>query len=453
MTDRYTKAVNSGFTQTLAKKLGLPRPAVLRRYRAGDSLTVGPVLVVSDGASKADADAIAQTLLGWDLDVRREPTDDVRWGAVVLVLTEATAPTDASEAVLATGSVLRRLAGNGRVVTVSRAPADGDSPALSATRHGVDGFLRSVAKELRGGATGNGVVLTDDVAVDDPSVLGTLRFFLGAKSAYVDGQLLRVGPTADGVPAADAPEPATDRPLTGQVAVVTGAARGIGAAIARTLHRDGATVVCVDVPAAGEALAATANAVGGTALQLDVTAEDAGERILAHARERHGRLDVVVHNAGITRDKLLANMKPGQWDAVIAVNLAAQLRINAALLEAGLEGLRIVSLASTSGIAGNKGQTNYAFSKAGVIGHTRATAGLLAARGGTANAVAPGFIETEMTSRIPFATREVARRIPSLAQGGQPVDVAEAIAFLASPAAAGVNGQVLRVCGQHLVGQ
>ncbi|WP_407319341.1 3-oxoacyl-ACP reductase [Isoptericola halotolerans] len=449
MTDRYTQAVNSGFTQTLAKKLGLPRPAILRRFRAGEPLTVGPVLLVSDDASKGDADAVAQALLGWDLDVRRQPADDVRWGAVILVLTEASAPTDVAAPVLAAGSVLRQLAGNGRVVTVSRAPADGDSPAVAATRNGVDGFLRSLAKELRGGATGNGVMLTGGAAVDAGPTLAALRFFLSAKSAYVDGQLLRVGPGGS----ADAADLTTDRPLAGKVAVVTGAARGIGAAIATTLARDGATVVCVDVPAAGEGLSRTANAVGGTALQLDVTAEDAGTRILAHARERHGGLDVVVHNAGILRDKLLANMRPAQWESVVAVNLAAQLRINETLLAAGLEGLHIVSLASTSGIAGNKGQSNYAFSKAGVIGHTRATAALLAARGGTANAVAPGFIETDMTSSIPFATREVARRLPTLAQGGKPVDVAEAVAFLASPAAAGVNGQVLRVCGQHMVGQ
>ncbi|MFD6179207.1 MULTISPECIES: 3-oxoacyl-ACP reductase [unclassified Isoptericola] len=451
MTDSYTKAVNSGFTKTLAKKLGLPRPAILRRFRAGDPLTVGPVLVVSDDASTGDADTIAQELLGWGLDVRRQPTDDARWGAVVLVLTQVARPTDASPAVLAVGSVLRRLATNGRVVTVSRAAADGDAPALAAARNGVDGFLRSLAKELRAGATGNGIVLTDGAAVDGTSVLATLRFFLSARSAYVDGQLLPVGP-------ADADAPADwDRPLAGKVAVVTGAARGIGAAIAKTLARDGATVVCVDVPAAGEGLARTANAVGGTALQLDVTSDDAGRRILEHARTRHGGLDVVVHNAGILRDKLLANMKPAQWDAVIAVNLEAQLRINDQLLGLdggeGVDGLRIVSLASTSGIAGNKGQTNYGYSKAGVIGHTRATAPLVAARGGTANAVAPGFIETDMTSSIPFATREVARRLNSLQQGGQPVDVAEAIVFLASPASAGVNGQVLRVCGQNLVGR
>jgi 3-oxoacyl-[acyl-carrier protein] reductase len=160
-----------------------------------------------------------------------------------------------------------------------------------------------------------------------------------------------------------------------------------------------------------------------------------------------------VHDDGILRDKLLANMKPEQWEAVIAVNLESQLRINAQLLEAGVEGLRIVSLASTSGIAGNKGQTNYAFSKAGVIGHTRATAPVVARLGGTANAVAPGFIETDMTASMPALTRELGRRASSLQQGGQPVDVAEAIAFLASPAAAGVNGQVLRVCGQNWVGR
>ncbi|MFI2105109.1 3-oxoacyl-ACP reductase [Isoptericola sp. NPDC019693] len=452
MTDSYTKAVNSGFTKTLAKKLGLPRPAILRRFRAGDPLTVGPVLVVSDDASTGDADTLAKQLLDWGLDVRRQPTDDVRWGAVLLVLTEVGRPTDVSPAVLAVGSVLRRLATNGRVVTVSRAAADGDGPALAAARDGVDGFLRSLAKELRAGATGNGIVLTDGAAVDSTSVLATLRFFLSARSAYVDGQLLPVGP-ADAVLPED-----WDRPLAGKVAVVTGAARGIGAAIARTLARDGATVVCVDVPAAGEGLARTANAVGGTALQLDVTADDAGRRILEHARSRHGGLDIVVHNAGILRDKLLANMKPAQWDAVIAVNLEAQLRINDQLLgldgtEGGVGGLHIVSLASTSGIAGNKGQTNYGYSKAGVIGHTRATAPLAAAQGGTANAVAPGFIETEMTASIPFATREVARRLNSLQQGGRPIDVAEAIVFLASPASAGVNGQVLRVCGQNLVGR
>ncbi len=202
-------------------------------------------------------------------------------------------------------------------------------------------------------------------------------------------------------------------------------------------------------------LTAVANRVRGTALQLDVTAPDAGERLLAHATARHGGLHVMVHNAGITRDKLLANMTADRWDAVLSVNLAAQLAINETLLTSGefVDAPRIVAMASTSGIAGNRGQTNYAASKGGIIGAVRATAPLLLPFGGTANAVAPGFIETEMTARMPALTRQVARRLNSLQQGGQPVDVAEAVAFLASPAAGGIVGRTLRVCGQNLVGR
>jgi 3-oxoacyl-[acyl-carrier protein] reductase len=165
-------------------------------------------------------------------------------------------------------------------------------------------------------------------------------------------------------------------------------------------------------------------------------------------------VDIVIHNAGITRDKLLANMKPAQWDSVLGVNLQAQLAINSALLDGDTlrDGGRVVCLASTSGIAGNRGQTNYAASKAGVIGMVRSMAPAFAARQASINAVAPGFIDTEMTRSIPLLTREVARRLSSLQQAGLPVDVAETIAFLCQSGAAGVNGQVLRVCGQNLVG-
>lgn len=445
MTDKYTQLVSQGLGRNVARKLGLPQPALLRRYTPGDALISGPLLLQG---STAAADHLAATLLSWDLDVRRHAVPREKLGAIILVLDELAGPEDLEKPVLSVASSLRDLAPSGRLITLSR-PADGSgTPSVAAARQGVDGFLRSVAKELRAGATANGILLPEGVAATSPSALAALRFFLSGRSAFVDGQFLTVS-TADGQLPSD-----FDKPLAGKVAVVTGAARGIGAAIARTLHRDGATLVLVDIPAAGDHLAAVANEVHGTAVQLDISHEDAGQRIIDHAAQRHGRLDIVVHNAGITRDKLLANMDHSRWNSVLNVNISAQLRINDALLasEHFRDSPRIVSVASTSGIAGNRGQTNYAASKAGVMGMVRATASLLATRGGTINAVAPGFIETEMTARIPFAVREVGRRLNSLQQGGQPTDVAEAIAFLASDGAGGINGAVLRVCGQNLVG-
>jgi 3-oxoacyl-[acyl-carrier protein] reductase len=445
MTDKYTQLVSHGLGKNVARKLGLPQPALLRRYKPGQALITGPILV--QGAT-AEADDLAAALLSWDLDVRRHAVPREKLGAIILVLDDLAGPEDLEKPVLSAASSLRDLAPSARFITVSRPAAEAGNPSEAAARQGVDGFLRSLAKELRAGATANGILLAEGVPATSPSALAAVWFFLSGRSAFVDGQFLTITTAAGQLPAD------FEKPLAGKVAVVTGAARGIGAAIARTLHRDGATLVLVDIPAAGDHLARVANEVRGTALQLDVSRDDAGQRILDHAVQRHGRLDIVIHNAGITRDKLLANMDHSRWSSVLDINISSQLRINETLLASEHFGgsPRIVSVASTSGIAGNRGQTNYAASKGGVMGMVRATAPLLSARGGTINAVAPGFIETEMTARIPFAVREVGRRLNSLQQGGQPSDVAEAIAFLASDAAGGINGDVLRVCGQNMVG-
>lgn len=446
MADAYTRFIRSVPGGMLAKQLGLPRPSRLLRRDDRPEPVLGPVVVL--GAS-AGADAVAHRLLEGGADVRRRVEGLRSIGSVIVVADELSAPAELGSLLLPLAGAMRSLAPGARLVTISR-PATGEEPARDAARGGVEGFLRSVAHEMRGGATANGILLADGVGVDAPGAIGALRFFLSARSAFITGQLLTVS-TEAGSTTENA-----SLPLAGRTALVTGAARGIGAAIARTLAADGARLVVLDVPGAGTELARLASELRAIPLQLDVTSADAGRRVVDFLREKGLTLDVLVLNAGITRDKLFANMTPDRWDPVLAVNITSQIALTESLIEAGdVLGAqpRVVSLASTSGIAGNRGQTNYAASKAGVMAFVDALSGRLAPLGGTANAVAPGFIETEMTAKMPPLTREVARRVNSLQQGGLPVDVAEAIAFLASDEAGGVQGETLRVCGQNMVGK
>jgi 3-oxoacyl-[acyl-carrier protein] reductase len=453
--DLYAEAVRTGPGAALATRLGLPRPAVLRRHADGAPLLTGPALVLTTGSepsvfrTREVGGALASVLRGAGADVVPED-DGGRLGAVVVDATGAARTGDLAALGLALGPAVRRLGPSARVVVVGPAPAAAGDPEAAAVAQGLEGVVRTVGKELRAGATANLLRLAPDAGAAE--VAGPLLFLVSARSAFVDGQVVEVAPVG---PAATVAAPA-GRPLDDAVAVVTGAARGIGRATAQVLARQGARVVAVDVPAASADLAATANAVRGHALALDVTAPEAPQRLVEHLRDRlgDGRRLVVVHNAGITRDRLLVNLDAARWDAVLGVNLTAPLRLTAALLDAGLlgEGARVVGVSSTSGLAGNRGQANYAASKAGVAGWVRALDPQLAAVGATANAVAPGFVETEMTARIPPLLRQLGRRTASLQQGGQPVDVAETVAWLAEPTSAGVRGQVVRVCGQALVG-
>ncbi|WP_427385372.1 3-oxoacyl-ACP reductase [Janibacter sp. G56] len=441
----YASLVSSGLGKKVATTFGLPRPTTLRRHKAGDSLINGAVLVAAHGDQGSIADRARALLEQAGVLTATQPSTSV--AGVVLDLTGIATPADLETARAVLAPALKTLAPTGRIIVATRPPETATDPAQAAARRAVEGIVRSTAKEMRAGGTANTILVEDGA---DANVDATLRFLLSGRSAYVDAQVFRVGAGT-----ATAPED-WERPLAGKVAVVTGAARGIGASIADVLARDGATVVCVDIPAAGGPLSEVANRIGGSALQLDVTAPDAGAKIVEHANARHGGIDIVVHNAGITRDKLLVNMEADRWGSVLDVNLLSIIRMNEALLgEGGVrDGGHLVLVSSIAGIAGNRGQTNYGASKAGVIGYVEALGRdeALAARGITVNAVAPGFIETEMTAKVPFATREVGRLMNSLSQGGKPVDVAETIGYFSWDANAGVTGNVVRVCGQMMLG-
>ncbi|MFH0516493.1 3-oxoacyl-ACP reductase [Streptomyces sp. M41] len=430
MADRYLSFTGTAPGRFLTRRLGLPQPAPLARFSPERPGPEGERLLLTAGKSGLDLAAGGLGLLA----SAEHPA------AVVLDATGVRDVETLAEVHAALHPVVRSVAPSGRIVVLG-APLDPADHHQAAVQQALEGFTRSLGKEIGRGRTVNLVRLTDAHTAGS-----TLRFLLSPKSAYVSGQVIEVG--AGEVTAPDDP----GRPLAGRTALVTGAARGIGEAVAETLARDGAQVVVLDVPQAEQDARRVAERLGGTALALDITAADAGERI---ARALPDGLDVLVHNAGITRDRRLANMPAERWSSVLEVNLASVLRTTDALLARGAlrRGGRIVATASIAGLAGNAGQTNYGASKAGIVGLVRSLAPrALAEHGVTVNAVAPGFIETKMTAAVPLLIREAGRRMNSLAQGGLPADVAETTAWLADPGSGAVNGQVVRVCGQSLLG-
>ena len=450
MSDRLLRWANAPLSAPLVRRLGLPQPKVLPRsaqpYGPHDLAARRTGLVAAPGsfAHEAARAALQQRGVLW-CDPAQAPSPQ---GLQTLVVDATGCSTVASLSWLheALPPALAGLQDGARVVLLAPAWPQGAAAQAQACARGLEGFLRSLAKELgRKGCSLNGLRVS-------PLALQALALplaFLGSdRAAYVSGQMLSLElPLALGTPAPDGPA------LQGQTAVVTGAAGGIGAATVQRLAAEGAHVVCVDVPQAQAALQAVAQRHGGTALALDITAPDAGAQ-LAQVLAQRGGADMLVHNAGITRDRTFARMSDVQWNAVLQVNLQAILAVDDALERAQLlrPGARAVYLASISGLAGNAGQTNYATSKAALVGYVQARALALREQGVVVNAVAPGFIETGMTARIPFMIREAGRRMNALSQGGLPEDVAEAITFLCQPHGLGISGQTLRVCGQSFLG-
>src|SRR3954447_6921995 len=420
MSDLYSQLVSLPVAGTLAKRIGLPQPVELER---GSSSLDGRVLLggagrLAEAAAPGLADMGADAATALDDPVREdaaragldaavfnpEAPADQRFKALVFDATGITSSADLVE--------LQRFF----YPTVSRVLPSGRVIVLGGDRRALEGFTRSLGKEL-GPGRGATVNLVHVEAGAEDQLAPTLRFFLTPRSAYVSGQVVWVRGGFREVPVA------------GRAALVAGGSRGIGAAIAEVLEREGASVVRLDLQNAD--------------IELDITEPDAPERIAARFP---GGLDIVVHNAGVTKDRTLAKMPEDRWQSLMEVNLLAPERITEALLPRLREHGRIVCVSSLSAIAGNAGQTNYATSKAGLIDLVN---GLELERGITINAVAPGFIETQMTAAMPLGVREAGRRMNSLRQGGLPVDVAETIAWLAG---SGVDRNVVRVCGQSLLG-
>jgi 3-oxoacyl-[acyl-carrier protein] reductase len=478
MTDVLLELSKNPFARKLVASVHLPIPMPERlvrptgprqqRFLEGKSVlvsgagelaeTLGRILSRAGASSQVDSAALAQafapTAEAYGRPIKLlfpQPAaavnDADKAHALVLDASQLSTPSDLKALYTFFHTYLPRLERSGRAVVLGRPVEDARNPSEGAARAALEGFTRSLAKELGArGATANLIYVTEGA---EDRLAAALRFVLSSASAFVSAQPFHI--TARSAWNGDDP---WELPLANKVALVTGAARGIGEATARALAEAGAHVVGLDRPEDDEPLSLVMRDIQGSALLCDVSDSNAPGYIATSLKSEHGGVDVIVHNAGVTRDRTLGRMPESAWDQVFGINLEAVLQITSTLIDqhALHDQGRIVSLSSIAGIAGNVGQTNYAASKAGVIGFTRSLAQRVAPRGITVNAVAPGFIETRMTRAVPVMVREAGRRLSALGQGGLPEDVARAVAFFAEPGAAGITGQVLRVCGGALLG-
>lgn len=473
MNDFYTRIAQSNLGKSVFDSLGLPSPPVLKRspntslekprgrLLIGGAINGSALRKTISELSNTDASIATpywdepsmSALFSKHGSSNQKKIDQINFGqvsnhkfkALIFDATGIQSTSQLKSLYVFFHHALKHLKLGGRVIVIANAERDATETETVACLEAIRSFVRSLAKEIGGKGASANLIEADKGAIKN--LISPLSFLLSSKSSYVTGQSLELQ-------TARQPVKSWHKPLKGKTALVTGAAFGIGAETARVLARDGAMVVCLDIPANQASLTQFASSIGGHAIALDLTSENAVEELVQTLTSQLGVLDILVHNAGITRDKTLRKMSSEQWDLVMRLNLDAIISINKSLLERGAfnKGARIVGVSSISGIAGNFGQTNYACSKGGLAGYTRALAKELN-NGITINAVAPGFIETRMTSKVPLIPREMGRRSNAFSQGGLPLDVAEVISYFCQPGSQGLNGNVLRVCGQSLLGR
>lgn len=433
-------------TDKLFSLLGFPKPALLKRYNGHNNLP-NNVLVLNT-AKKNNKD-INQLLTKLRLNIIINKDDRLIEKSVESLVIDATNYQDENNYHTIYKLIhenLKYLSTNARIVLIAKSSQKSLSVEENTFSQALVGFSKSLAKEVgRKGSTVNIIFTSTNQITENPNaLLGPLSFLLSAKSTFVSGQIFSINNNNIKI------EATINKQKT---AIVTGAAQGIGAAIAEKLSSEGYLVIGVDIEPMKAALTSTMEKIQGKVFILDVSNNSAGEQ-LVQLGKKHNGFDLIVHNAGITRDKTIGNMPEHWWQQILNINLLSVMHINKELLSRNSinSGGRIVCLSSMNGIAGQGGQTNYACSKAGIIGYVSSISAELSTRNITINAVAPGFIETKMTKKMPFMLREMGRRMSALNQGGLPIDVAETVAFFASDNAYAISGQTVRVCGLNIIG-
>ena len=458
MTDQYQAFTQSPLGKFVVKNLGLPSPVSLDRFESGQPVVNGAVLLgaapsstisasIAQVLSNIHADSyvgnnveLQQTAAKVGLNLRPLNADDKesKFKAVVFDASGIQNSEQLKELYNFFNPIARQISTSGRVIVIGTTPETAKTVKQAIAQRALEGFIKSVGKEFKKGITAQ-VVYVDQGA--EANLESTLRFLISPRSAYVSGQVIRISK-------AEIVKLDWAKPLAGKTALVTGASRGIGEAIAQVLARDGAHVICLDVPQQQADLERVAGSIGGSVLAIDITAADAGEKIKT-AAAKQGGLDVIVHNAGITRDGLMMRMTEQQWDMVINVNLKSAFNFVHAITPVMMKQKSgsIINMSSVVGVSGNAGQCNYSASKAGMIGLAKSIAKEVGSRGIRANCIAPGFIITEMTAVLTEEVKaEWAKNIP-LRRGGTPEDVANVATFLASDLSSYVSGQVIHVCG------
>jgi 3-oxoacyl-[acyl-carrier protein] reductase len=452
MTDYFLELSKNPWAQKIVAKLpiNVSLPPVLKRKNSPwnqRELTDKTIFYVNVGpANNAGTTTLLKTVTDLGGELVHEVSDK-KVDALVFNLNKGTKVEDLTSLYQAIHDTIKKMRKSGRLLIHWQKEAKNEAmeAALSA-------LIKSIGRELgKYGSTAN-LILSDGKAATAVTQT-TLAWLLSDRSAFISGQVFHV----------EAQHPQTQVEhsqqglLAGRTAIITGAARGIGLVIAQYFRCEGAKIIGIDHPSQEEALTTAMKDIGAEVMLQDLANPQAVANIKNLINNGPGQIDIMIHNAGITKDRTIANMPTVDWERVMQINYNFPSKMTMELLKPGSaiiplikEGGRIVNISSIVGIAGNFGQTNYAAAKGALIGHTKDLHKQKS--GANINAIACGFIETKMTEKIPPVMREIARRMNALKQGGLPEDVAEAVVFLCSELGSGISGQTIRVCGLHPAG-